>query len=273
MSIFQAVVYGLIQGLAEFLPISSSAHLILAPWFFHWQDPGLSFDIALHLGTLIAIIAYLWKDWLAIFLSAFGKPIRNRHRPFFTSTYRHYTKNYLWLLVAATIPGALIGYLLEHYAEKTFRHPLLVASALGIMGFILYLADRRTRRTRTLGQVSLGDALIIGLSQAFAIVPGVSRSGATISAALFLGLDRVSAARFSFLLSTPIIFGAVVLKLNTFIRAGFGVPEVIGIVVSAISGYIAIAGLIKLISRVSYKAFFLYRLCLALIVFAVYFLR
>jgi len=266
MDWFQAIVLGTIQGLGEFLPISSSAHLILAPWLFGWDDPGLTFDVALHFGTLIAVFLYFGKDWIKILKAGLGRPDKS-----FSGTY--YPGNFLWLLVLATIPGALVGYLLEHQAETVFRNPLLIAITLSVVGFILFWADKRLRSRKNLQEISWGDAVIIGSAQALAIVPGVSRAGSTITTALFLGIDRVSAARFSFLLSTPIIFGATVLKLRSFLAAGVGLPEVVGIVTAALTGYLAIASLIKFVATVSYKIFFWYRLALAVMIVAVWSLR
>jgi undecaprenyl-diphosphatase len=268
MDLFQAVVLGIVQGLGEFLPISSSAHLILVPWFFGWRDPGLTFDVALHFGTLIAVVAYFWKDWIEILGSAFGVKTFA-----WQGISRLYSRDLLWLLVIATIPGAVAGYLLEHQAETFFRNPLLIAGALALLGLLLYLADRGLRNGKDLRRVSWTDALLIGLSQAFAIIPGVSRSGSTITTALFLGLDRVSAARFSFLMSTPIILGACVLKAKAFFAAGVGVPEIVGVLTAAVSGYAAIAVLIRMVQTVSYKVFFVYRLALALLVLAVWLIR
>lgn len=266
MHLLEAIVLGAIQGLGEFLPISSSAHLVLAPWFFGWTDPGLAFDVALHFGTLLAVLVYFGKDWMAILMTA----LRRTDRGLFGI---HYPPSFLWLLVVATVPGALIGYLLEDQAETIFRNPLLIAATLSIMGFVLFLADKRLRSRKTLQEISWADAILIGMSQALAIVPGISRAGSTITTALLLGIDRVSAARFSFLLSTPIIFGATVLKLKSFFDAGVGVPEITGIVTAALTGYLAIASLIKFVGTVSYKVFFWYRLALALVIVAVWLAR
>ena len=177
-----------------------------------------------------------------------------------------YPKNFLWLLALATIPGALVGYFLEHQAETIFRNPLLIALTLSVVGYILYWADKRLRGRKNLQEISWSDAAIIGMAQSLAIVPGISRAGSTITAALLLGVDRVSAARFSFLLSTPIIFGATVLKLKSFFDAGVGMPEITGIVTAALTGYLAIASLIKFVGTVSYRVFFWYRLALALVI-------
>jgi len=264
MDLLNAIALGLIQGLGEFLPISSSGHLILAPWLFGFGDPGLSFDVALHLGTLIAIILFFWKDFLEIISVAFFKKMsaipNNRYRP-----------GLFWLIVIATIPGALFGYFLEKQAETIFRNPLLIAAALFIMGLVLYLADKYASHRRDIKTLNKKEAAIIGLSQAFSIIPGVSRAGSTIATGLFLGLDRVSAARFSFLLSAPIIFGATILKLKYILSSSF--LEIIAIATAAISGYVAIAFLLKYIEKVSYKIFFWYRLLLAALIVLVWFMK
>lgn len=253
MSITQAIVLGLIQGLTEFLPISSSGHLVLAPWFFNWTDPGLAFDVALHLGTLLAVIIYFFKDFIEILKEPFQKQKTDKIP-------------LLYLLIIATIPGSLTGYFLEEQAETIFRNPLIVATTLIIGGALLYLADYLTKKTKSLKKITTKNAIIIGLAQALAIVPGVSRSGATITAGLFLKFDRISAARFSFLLSAPIIFGATVAKFKDFWAAGIGTAEIVGIFCAALSGYVAIAGLIKFVQKVSYKIFFWYRLALAILI-------
>lgn len=256
MTILQAIALGLVQGLGEFLPISSSAHLVILPWMFRFSDPGLAFDIALHAGTLIAVAAFFFKDWLAIFASAFGSK---------KDFGKNYPKRTLWLLVAATVPGAIFGAALESKAETVFRNPLLIAGTLSAMGLILYLLDVRGKKSKPLEKTSLKDAVLIGLSQAFAIIPGVSRSGATISAGLALGFDRKSAARFSFLLSAPIIFGATVLKIKYFFSPEFGLTEIVGIVTAALSGFLAIAWLLRFVEKSSYRIFFWYRLALAIL--------
>jgi undecaprenyl-diphosphatase len=265
MDLIQVIVLGIVQGLGEFLPISSSGHLVLAPWFFGWRDQGLSFDVALHFGTLIAVGAYFWKDWVRIIGLLLGKEF------FGESEKLNYPRNIFWYLVAATIPGALAGFFLDDLAENKFRHPLLVASMLAIVGAVLYFVDRNADKNLSLGKIKFKDALFVGLIQALAIVPGVSRSGSTIAAARFLGYDRVSSARFSFLLSTPIIFGAAIFKLDDFLLAGVHTNDLVGILVAAVSGYLAIAVLLKLVEKVSYAVFFWYRLILALIIVMMYF--
>lgn len=258
--ILQSIILGIVQGLGEFLPISSTAHLILAPYFFSWPDPGLSFDVALHAGTLIAVLAYFWKDWIKIL-----KLVTRNPKPD-----GDYNPNMLWFLVVATIPGILAGYFLENQAETVFRSPLLIAFTLAFVGLILYLVDKYIRHRKNVSRITLKDSIIIGLSQAIAIIPGVSRSGATITAGLAMGLDRVSAARFSFLLSTPIIFGAAALKIPYLFREGINTSIGIGIIVSAVSGYLAIKYLLKLVEKIGYGIFFWYRLILAVVIVLVY---
>lgn len=271
MSIFQAIIFGIVQGLGEFLPISSSGHLVILPWLFQWPDPGLAFDVALHFGTLMAVIAYFWKDWLAIFWLAFSQ---KAPLPTFLANYQNlYPKKLLWFLVLATIPGVIAGFLLENLAETIFRNPLLIALTLSLLGIILFLADKYSKNNQSLEKINLKQAIFIGFAQALAIIPGISRSGSTITTALMLGFDQQSAARFSFLLSTPIIFGAAALKTTDFLSSPISINEIIGIVTAAISGYLAIAWLLKFISKVSYQVFFWYRLALAVIIVIVFLLR
>jgi len=263
MDISQSIVLGVVQGLGEFLPISSTAHLVLVPFFTGWDDPGLAFDVALHAGTLLAVLAYFWKDWLSIFKLAFVKDENDGK----------YGKNTLWLLILATIPGALAGYFLEDLASTVFRSPWVIVFTLSFFGLLLYLLDKYAKQNKGMRKVDLRSALIVGLAQAVAIIPGVSRSGATITAARALGFDRVSAARFSFLLSTPIIFGATMNQLPGLIEEGLDFPMMAGILVSAVSGYLAIKYLIRFVQSSSYKVFFYYRLALALAIVSFLFWR
>jgi len=251
----QAIALGIIQGLAEFLPISSSAHLVLVPWFFGWDDPGLAFDVALHLGTLFALLAYYWREWLAMVMS-----VANGDKP---------SQRLLGLLILASIPGAVIGLLLEKQAESIFRSPALVACALAGLGIVLWIADIRSPRTRKISQIAWTDALLIGLSQALAIVPGVSRSGATITTARILGIDRQDAANFSFLMATPIIAGAGLLETRKLLHSSGHAELMLGFLASAIFGVIAIAALIKFVRTRTYRVFAWYRIALAALVFAV----
>jgi undecaprenyl-diphosphatase len=265
-TIFQAFVLGLLQGLAEFLPVSSSAHLTLAPWLFHWPDPGLSFDVALHFGTLIAVLWYFRNEWIAL-VRALWEITKTRRVA--TSEQRRAV-----FLIVATIPGGIFGLLLEKKAETAFRNPALIATALIVLGILLWLADRIARSDRPLTAMTWWDAIVIGCAQVFALIPGVSRSGSTITAARALGLDRSGAAEFSFLLSMPIIAAAVILKVPHVMReTGMSMPLLVGVVTSAVSGWFAIAVLLRYVSRHSYGAFALYRVLLGAAVLAIYFAR
>lgn len=254
MEIFQSIILGIVQGLGEFLPISSTAHLILVPYFAGWKDPGLAFDVAMHAGTLLAVIIYFWRDWWEIFNISFRG---NNYKS------EIYNRNILWLLIIGTIPGALVGFFLEDLVDGAFRNPYLIAFALSFFGLVLFLLDKYSKHLRNIGEITLRDAVLIGLAQAVAVIPGVSRSGATISAGLALGLSRVGAARFSFLLSTPIILGATVSQLPDLMKENFDEAIVWGIAFSALSGYLAIKYLIKFVENHSYEFFFWYRLVLA----------
>jgi undecaprenyl-diphosphatase len=262
LTLFQSIVMGLVQGLGEFLPISSSAHLVLVPWLFNWHDPGLTFDVALHLGTMFAVIIYFWKDWWRLITAGLTNIGSSDGRLF-------------WYLVAASIPGGLIGFLLESQAATIFRTPMLIAVMLIIMGVILYWADQRSRKTTEIENISFANAMWIGLSQALAIIPGVSRSGITITTALMTGLTRESAARFSFLLSTPIILGAALVKMPDVVAnpAMINLNFVVGMLVSAITGLASIYVLLRYVQSKSFLPFVWYRFALGAIVIAVVFLR
>jgi undecaprenyl-diphosphatase len=266
MTIFQSLVLGLIQGLTEFLPVSSSAHLSLAPYLFGWQDPGLSFDVALHFGTLIAVLWFFRKEWAKL-IGAAVSIITTRK----VDTVE---KKRVVFLIIATIPGAIGGLLLEKKAETAFRAPALTAIALIVMGIILWLVDRVVSQERKVENMTWVDALIIGCAQVVALIPGVSRSGSTITAGRALKFDRESAAIFSFLMSMPIIAAAVVLKGPEVLRTGgFGIELLVGVLASAISGWLAISVLLRYVSRHSYGVFALYRVLLGLAVLAVVYTR
>ena len=262
MDIVQAVVLGLLQGLGEFLPISSSAHLVLVPWLMNWTYSGLTFDIALHVGTLIAVVIYFWKDWLNLLSKGLTRPKEKEGKLF-------------WYLVLATIPGALIGFVLEDIAETVFRNPVLIAFMLILLGVILYAVDRKGKKQIDVQHISLKTSFLIGLSQALAIIPGVSRSGITMTTALALGMTREGAARFSFLLSAPIIFGAALVKVPklianpSLIDAGF----LAGMVVACISGLAAIDFLLRYVQTKTFLPFVIYRFVLGTAVFGVAWFR
>ncbi|MGA9721902.1 MAG: undecaprenyl-diphosphatase UppP [Candidatus Binatus sp.] len=255
-SVYQAIVLGIVQGLTEFLPVSSSAHLILVPWLLRWQeDPGLAFDVVLHLGTLLALLVFYWREWLEMALSlANGDRVQRR---------------LLFLLIAASVPGAIIGVLLEKQAETVFRSPLLIATTMAILGLILWAADGFGSKNRKMKDLTFVDALLIGLSQALAIIPGVSRSGATITTARFLGIERADAANFSFLMATPIIAGAGLLEAHKAFHAGLTAQLGWGFAAAAVFGLLAIVGLLSFVRTHTYRSFAIYRIVLAAIVVAV----
>ena len=260
MTVLQALVLGIVQGLGEFLPISSSAHLVLTPWVFGWPDPGLAFDVALHVGTLVAVLWYFRAEWVRLAQSGFDL-LRTRRAD-------TEEKQRLVYIVIATIPAAIAGLLLEDYAESAFRSPTLIALTLIVMGIVLWAVDRYAPRDRPLGNMRIRDAMLVGLAQIFALVPGVSRSGSTMTAARGLRFDRQSAAVFSFLMSMPITAAAAVLKAPTLLRANDRMTLIVGIVAAAVSGWLAIAVLLRYVSRHSYGLFALYRLVLGAAVLA-----
>jgi undecaprenyl-diphosphatase len=262
MTPLQAISLGIIQGLSEFLPISSSAHLTLAPWLFGWEDPGLAFDVALHFGTLLAVLWYFRMEWLTLIKAAFG----------IVTTGRVETpeKRKVVYLIVATIPGAIGGLILQSRAESAFRDPQIIAIALIVMGIVLWAVDKAVDQRRILGEMRWVDALLIGLSQVIALIPGVSRSGSTITTARGLRFDRESAAEFSFLMSMPIIAAAVVLEGPKALQQGGLTNELMsGVVASAISGWLAISILMRFVSRHSYRIFAFYRVALGIAVLAV----
>jgi undecaprenyl-diphosphatase len=262
LTILQAVILGLAQGLGEFLPISSSAHLVLIPWLLRWTDPGLTFDVALHAGTLVAVVLYFWKDWWQLILKGFTDVRSVKGRLF-------------WYLVVATVPGAIVGFLLEKKAETLFRSPVLIAIMLIFMGIFLYWADRRSSKKIEINNITFGTSLFIGISQALAIIPGVSRSGITITTGLLMGLNREGAARFSFLLSTPIIFGAAMVKLPGLISdpSAITLDFTIGMAVSCITGIASIGFLLRYVQTKDFLPFAWYRFVLGALVIIITMVR
>lgn len=260
MPVSHAIILGIIQGLTEVLPISSSAHLVIVPWLSKWNYQGLSFDVALHMGTALAFIIYFFKDWVKMIGSAFTKNRANKN-------------NIFLFLVIATIPGALAGLVLEKKAETVFRSPVLIATMLFIFAVILWLADHIGKKQRSVEEVDLKTALLIGIAQAFAIIPGVSRSGITMTAGLFKGLSREAAARFSFLLATPIIVAAGVLKLPKLHGSDLNLAFWAGVAASAMSGFVGIKFLLNFVKRSNLNIFVLYRIALALTIAAIFFAR
>ncbi len=250
------VILGILQGLTEFLPVSSSAHLTIIPWLFGWKDQGLAFDVALHLGTLLALLIYYGKDWIAMLNSVFKGGRKERRL--------------LLFLIVASIPGAIFGLLFEKQAETIFRSPLLIACTMTALGLLLLVADRSRKLRRTVDDMTLGDAFLIGLSQAFAIIPGVSRSGITITTGLALKMRREDAANFSFLMATPIIAGAGLFKAHELVRNGLDSALAAGFIASTVFGLLAISVLINYVRRRSYQPFVWYRIAFAIVVVIAY---
>jgi undecaprenyl-diphosphatase len=270
MSDAHALALGVLQGLGEFLPISSSGHLIVMPWLLGWPVQSLAFDVALHVGTLAAVLYAFLGDWTRILGSAFAGLRAGR-------AFAEPGGRILALLAVASIPAAVLGLLLEDWAETTFRSPALVAVNMAVLGLVLFLADRRAPASApTLDDsidISWRDALLVGLAQSAALLPGVSRSGATISMALFLGHRRPEAARFSFLLATPITFGAALLKVPDLLESGADRAVWIGMVAAAVVGFLSIRVLLAYVKTRTYRPFVYYRWAFALVVLAVYLLR
>lgn len=259
MNALTAVFLGFVQGLTEFLPISSSGHLALLEHYFKVEGGGLSFDILLHLGSFVALMVYFRADWLTM-LQAVLKP----------SPYTRLERRLFICLVVASIPGALAGVLLKHYAETVFRQPWRIALLLGGVGLLLVLGEKLAPHRRPLTNLRLGDALLIGLSQALAVMPGVSRSGITMTTGLFLGFSREAAARFSFLLATPIIAGAGLYDLLKWFKhppdqLSFSVG-LVGFLAALLSSYLAIRFLLRFLRRHTFYPFAAYRLLLAAVI-------
>lgn len=273
MPLYQAIVLAIVQGLTEFLPVSSTAHLWLVPWILKWKDPGLTFDIALHAGTLVAVLGYFWRYWLEMIKMVLGISQSSADGKAGSITLLGENRQLFWFLVIATIPAGIAGWLFEHAADEQLRSPLIIGTALIVVGLLMWAGERVGTRDITLGQVSLLDAVIVGVAQAFSVIPGVSRSGSTMAAGLFRGMNRETAARFSFLLSTPIIAGACLKKgleiHHHGVPADMRMPFLFGIMVSAVVGYAVIAILIRFLERRTFTIFVVYRVILGVILLAV----
>lgn len=259
--IIRAIVLGIIQGIGEFLPISSSAHLIIARELFEFPDVSIAFDVALHFGTLIAVMWVYWKDWLMYIKAVFNKIVHKK-----PST----ENNIFWYLVLATIPAAIVGLLLEEQIETVFRSNLIViAITLGVIGILIYLgdkyADKKYKKQTDFEHLTLKQTFIIGLSQTLAVIPGFSRSGTTILASRLMGITREASAKFTFLLSTPVIFGATIVKAKELI-IGFNLELFIGILTAAVVGIISIKFLLSYIKDKGFAIFAYYRVIIAILV-------
>jgi undecaprenyl-diphosphatase len=263
--IIQAAIIGLVQGLTEFIPISSSAHLIFLPRVLGWNDPFINsnqFDVMLHMGTLLALLIYFWNDLVAL-LVAWVASIRDR------SIAGDPQRRLAWMLLITIIPGALLGALGEKFFDTFFRENslLFIAALLAVGATLLWVGERVGSRSREMADLRVGDAASIGVAQAFALFPGISRSGITIAAGLFLGMTREAAARFSFLMATPIIAGAGILKgkemLSTGVAGSDLAPLAVGFLAALVSGLAAIAFLLSYLRRRSTGLFIGYRFAVA----------
>jgi undecaprenyl-diphosphatase len=271
MPLYQAILLAIVQGITEFLPISSSAHLALAPWLLGWNDQGLTFDIAMHFGTLLAVLVYFFRDLVQIAGAGFG--LRLGVDPEIRENPR-----LLWMIVAGTIPVGVAGLLFKESVETTLRNPWIIGCMLISVGLLMGYADRTASRRKNISHLSWLDALTVGVAQALAIVPGTSRSGITITAGLFRGLDRASAARFSFLLSTPAIAAAAAKAYWDVHKIG-GIPAaersvfLIGAAVSAVTGCLVIAVFMRFLRKSTLRFFVAYRVVFGILILALAFFR
>lgn len=264
MEIYQAIILGIVQGLTELLPISSSAHLTLIPQIFNWSVPE-SFDVALHFGTLLAIGIFFFKDWINLIIGGFKKIVKKEDSV---------DGRMFWYIVAATIPGGAIGFILDKYAEDFLSKPLIIAIALIVMGIVLYIVDKKASTKTEYEHMTFKQTFLIGLSQALAFIPGVSRSGVTMTAGRAMGVSRESAAKYSFMLSAPIVLAATIFKLGDFIEyftiastTGI-IAFVLGVLVSFIVGIIVIKFLLEYLKKGSFKVFAIYRVIVGVFVIA-----
>ena len=267
MSLFQAIILGIVQGLTELLPISSSAHLNLIPWIFNWTSSAEfntafeAFDVALHVGTLLAIAIFFFKDWINLIVGGYKQVVKKE---------KTFEGKMFWYIVIATIPGAIIGFILDKFMEDILTKPLIIAIALIVMGIILYIVDEKCKSTTDYEHLTFKQTFLVGLSQSLAFIPGVSRSGVTMTCARLLGIDRTSAAKYSFMLSAPIVAGAALYKMKDFV---FSLNFFIGVLTSFIVGLLVIKFLLEYLKKGSFKLFAIYRVVLGAIVIALLIIR
>jgi len=260
MEIYQAIILGVVQGLTELLPISSSAHLTIIPWMFGWINnvdfvqAFEGFDVALHFGTLLAIALFFFKDWISLIKGGYKLAIKKEKTT---------EGKMFWYIVLATIPGGIIGFILDKFLEGVLNTPIIIAISLIVMGIALYIIDKKAKSTIEYEEMNLKQTFLIGLSQALAFIPGVSRSGVTMTTARAMGITRESAAKYSFLLSTPIVFAATVFKVKDFV---FNIPFFIGVFTSFIIGIVVIKFLLEYLRKGSFKGFAIYRVILGLLI-------
>lgn len=267
MSILQAIILGVVQGLTELLPISSSAHLYLIPWVFEWtnsvsfNEAFEAFDVALHAGTLLAIVIFFFKDWIKLIVGGFNQVVKKE---------KTFEGKMFWYLVLATIPGGAIGFLLDHFLEDVLTKPIIIGIALIVMGIILYIVDKKAKSEVEFEDMTLKQTFLIGLSQALAFIPGVSRSGVTMTTGRMLGIKRETVAKYSFLLSTPIVAGATLYKCKDFV---ISIPFFIGILASFLVGIFVIKFLMDFLKKGSFKGFAIYRVIVGIFIIALWIIR
>ncbi len=267
MSILQAIILGIVQGLTELLPISSSAHLNIIPWILNWTaDENFvkafeGFDVALHAGTLLAIGIFFFKDWIELIKGGFNLAVKKEKTT---------EGKMFWYIVLATIPGGIIGLLLDRFVGDALTKPLIIAIALIIMGILLYIVDSKCKSKTKYEDMSLKQTFLIGFSQALAFIPGVSRSGVTMTTARLMGVDRTSAAKYSFMLSAPIVLAATIFKIKDFV---FSIPFFIGVLTSFLVGIVVIKFLLEYLQKGSFKGFAIYRVIFGLFIIGLFFIR
>lgn len=260
MSIIQALILGIIQGLTELLPISSSAHLAIIPWMFGWTNSEIfkldfeAFDVALHFGTLLAIVIFFFKDWVELIKGGYKQAVKKE---------KTFEGKMFWYLVLATIPGGIIGFILDKFVGNSLETPIIIAIALIVMGIILYIVDKKAKANTKFEDMSLKQTFLIGLSQCLAFIPGVSRSGITMTTGRLMGIEREAVAKYSFLLSTPIVFAATVLKFKDFV---FSIPFFVGVFASFLVGIFVIKFLLNYLKKGSFKIFAIYRVIFGIII-------
>lgn len=260
MSIIQALILGIIQGLTELLPISSSAHLAIIPWMLGWTNSEIfnidfeAFDVALHFGTLLAIVIFFFKDWLELIKGGYKQVVKKE---------KSFEGKMFWYLVIATIPGGIIGFVLDKFVGNSLETPIIIALALIIMGIILYVVDKKAKSNIKYENMTFKQTFLIGLSQCLAFIPGVSRSGITMTTGRMMGIERESVAKYSFLLSTPIVFAATILKFKDFV---FSIPFFIGVFASFLVGIFVIKFLLEYLKKGSFKIFAIYRIVFGVII-------
>lgn len=257
ITIFRAIILGAVQGLTELLPISSSAHLFIIPWICGWGEIG-DFDVALHFGTLLAIGIFFFKDWLKLIKGGYDQAVKKK---------KTFEGKMFWYIVIATIPGGIIGYLLDHYCSDILTRPEIIGCALIFMGIVLYIIDRKAKSKVKYEEMNFKQTFLIGLSQALAFIPGVSRSGVTMTTARTMGIERESAAKYSFMLSAPIVLAATIFKLKDFV---FSVPFFVGILVSFLVGIVVIKFLLKYLQKGDFKIFAIYRIVIGIVVLLIF---